>query len=45
MGVDRINVESWEGNTQVEKVNLVTEWKHGETVANNVLAKYFGDGT
>lgn len=43
MGVDRINAESWEGDTQVEKVDLVEEWKDGERVANDVLAKYFGD--
>jgi hypothetical protein len=44
MGVDRINAESWEGDTRVEKVDLVGEWKHGERIANDVVAKYFGDG-
>ena len=43
MGVDRINAESWEGDTRVEKVDLVKEWKDGEGDANDVLAKYFGD--
>jgi hypothetical protein len=41
-GIDRVNPQSWEGNTRVGDVDLQAVWKAGRDAANNALEEYFG---
>jgi hypothetical protein len=43
-GIDRVNPQSWQGDTQVGNVDLCTVWKAGRDAANSALEEYFGAG-
>jgi len=42
MGIDRINPESWEGNTCVGNVILQKEWDSGREKALTIMREFFG---
>ncbi|KAF8155394.1 hypothetical protein B0H34DRAFT_849557 [Crassisporium funariophilum] len=42
MGVDRINPESWKGDTCVGNVDLRTQWDSGRERALTILGDFFG---
>lgn len=42
LGIDHVNLHSWEGDTKVGNVDLRTAWDNGRQSANSILTKFFG---